>query len=280
MQIYALDTEKILISAAKAKKQQNYRCLECGNAVRVRSGKHRQAHFYHLQPERRCTLHAKGMPHLQLQYRIKSLIPEAELECRFPSINRIADAAWHVQRIVFEIQYSPMNAEELSQRTQDYRSLGYQVIWIFHDHLYNREKLSSAEDAAQALPHYFSDMDAQGIGSIYDQYAKVERGKRTARLPRLSIDPSKIHFLPSETNQQTLPKQIAAKIHSWPGYFAGDIVDRITNFPNDELQILLKSWEEAPQEDKLLLLFVKQGIDVLIAWYRTLFRFFLEKACQ
>ena len=46
---------------------------------------------------------------------------------------------------MFEIQCSPITAREIEERNSDYQSLGYQVIWILHDSLYNKGRLTAAE---------------------------------------------------------------------------------------------------------------------------------------
>ena len=57
MQLYALDQQGKLTSARLAKKQTNYRCLECQQNIRLRGGPQRQPHFYHLDPTPFCRQH-------------------------------------------------------------------------------------------------------------------------------------------------------------------------------------------------------------------------------
>lgn len=112
------------------------------------------------------------------------MLPEVKLELRFPTISRIADAAWEKEKIVFEIQCSPITAEELKSRNQDYKSLGWTPIWIFHEDRYNKRHLTAAEWAVRREAHYFTDIDEEGEGSFYTHFCDVRRGCRAELLLR------------------------------------------------------------------------------------------------
>ena len=213
MQICALDSSLTLIFAQNADKRKDYQCIECNQTIRLRGGIHRQAHFYHVQPNRTCKQHGKGMPHLMLQHFIKNLIPdgEVELECRFPLIGRIADVAWHSKSLIFEIQCSPISLEEVKNRNKNYASIGYQVVWIFHDSLYNKHRLSSAEDFLRGEPHYFTNMNEEGEGGIYDQFSLITDRKRIHRLPALPINLS----FPKSLSSNSSGLWIASKPRGW-----------------------------------------------------------------
>ncbi len=105
MQLCALDSKNALIFADKAQKQTDYICSKCDQKVRLRSGMHRHAHFFHITPNRSCRLNGKGMEHIMVQRHLIELLPEgeAELECRFSEIGRIGDVAWHSAKLIFEI---------------------------------------------------------------------------------------------------------------------------------------------------------------------------------
>jgi competence protein CoiA len=294
MQFYALNKENALVSAPYAIKQRDYICVECKNSVRLRSGAHRQAHFYHILPANHCTLHSKGMIHLMVQHHLKSLLTDVELECRFPSIHRIADVAWHSRKLIFEIQCSPISAEEIKNRTFNYQSIGYQVVWIFHDQRFNQEKLSSAEDAVQSVSHYFTNMNAQGKGEIYDQLSFINKRVRRLRLPPLSVDLSSPLLKPLKTSssylkldfahflrESELPHELLNRFNQWPIFFKGDLMDRLQSESEEELlRLKLKeALEIYSQSGGEVSLFKKVG-NYFITFYQILFRFFLEKACQ
>ncbi len=190
MQLYALDEKGQWVEASKAIRAMDYRCVECQGVVRMRAGEFRQPHFYHLERPESCRQAGKGIEHLQTQLYIKKLLPEGEthLEVRFPSINRIADVVWEKKRLVFEIQFSPISAEEVKARNQDYKRQGYEVVWILHDEQYNKPKVSGAEKFLFNKPHYFTNIDHEGEGLIYDQLSQVLRGRRVKSGEILPID--------------------------------------------------------------------------------------------
>lgn len=291
MQVCARDYNDKVVFAHQAIKQHDYFCIECQQQVRVRSGIHRQAHFYHLQPNRTCALHAKGMIHLMLQSFIQAALPqgEAELECRFNSIGRIADVAWHPPKLVYEIQYSPISAEEVLERNNSYASIGYQVIWIFHDNRYNKSRLSAAEEAITHHPHYFSNMNAQGEGIIYDQFSAVLNGKRMHRLPILTIDISTPQSFLHATTAYKLPFLLRTRGHRWPLFFRGDTLESWINMPSNienatkDQQDLQKALQHlCANKQPILQFFRLENIlkNYFVRPYQAFLNLMLERACK
>ncbi|HEV8051426.1 MAG TPA: competence protein CoiA family protein [Parachlamydiaceae bacterium] len=296
MQICAHDLASTLIFADNANKHQDYQCVECRQTVRLRRGIHRKAHFYHIQPNRICKQHAKGMPHLMLQQFLQNILPEgeAELECAFASIKRIADVVWHPQKIVYEIQCSPISAEEIKARNQNYTSVGYQVVWIFHDERYNQHRLSAAENSIIDQPHYYSDMNEMGEGKIYDQFSIIANGKRVQRLPILPIDLSTPKLLNEGRLkwQKKLPCILQRRAKNWPLVFSGDTIDSTLN-PDEslinhsdnqrELALILK--DLFAKNNKLSFIYLlKQPKIFFREWiarpYSAVIKLILERACR
>lgn len=220
MQLIARSENATLVAAGRAARDGAYSCLECGAPVRLRGGPHRQLHFYHVRGRRRCRQSGKSTTHLAVQHCLLSLLPygEGRLEVPFQEIGRVADLYWEREGIVFEVQCSPISAEEVERRTLDYRQLGLQVVWILHAGRYNRRRLSAAEEWLADHPHYFTTIDPEGKGLFFDQWAQIEEGIRTYRLPPFSIDLSR-------------PKRDPRMGEGWPRrgslYFSGDLVDRL-----------------------------------------------------
>lgn len=294
MQICALDLSGSLVFADNAHKHQDYLCTECNQLIRLRRGIHRKAHYYHIQPNRICRQHSKGMPHLMLQQFLKKLLPEGEveLECQFRSINRIADVAWHPKRLIYEIQCSPISAEEVNTRNKNYASIGYQVIWIFHDNRYNQPLISAAENSLCDHPHYFSNMDAEGNGIIYDQLSINLNNKRTQRLPPLPIDVSLPKWI-SKSQLKThhkLPKIIKRRLQVWPLLFSGDTLDRSVNQEGNEWndtenqrEFFLEMEKLCAAEKNTLLWSTKIFIIMIkkiILPYQAFIKLILERACR
>jgi competence protein CoiA len=296
MQIYALDFAANLIFADNANKHQDYQCVECQQTIRLRRGIHRKAHYYHLQPNRACRQYGKGMPHLMLQHFLKNILPEGEveLECQFRSIGRIADVAWHAKHLIYEIQCSPISAEEVKARNASYASIGYQVIWIFHDERYNQHRLSAAEDILSDQPHYFSDMNKEGEGQIYDQFAIIANGRRVQRLPILPIDLSTPKILSRDKNdlRKRLPSALYRRAKIWPLVFSGDTIDSCLNLTRESDNDANNQAELALQLRYLLLQDSQGGLfasltntkNVFRHWiarpYQSMIKLILEKACR
>lgn len=292
MQLYALNAQQHCVAANRAIKQKDYFCPECQSIVHVRGGIYRQNHFYHVETSRQCRQNGKSLEHLQLQLRILDLLPPGEcfVEHRFPSMGRIADVFWLPQKIVFEIQCSPMSALEVMQRTQDYTAMGFTVVWILHDSRYNRYRLSAMELYLQQQPHYFSNIDAAGKGIIYDQFAIIQAGSRLQKLKRRPIDVTR----PKRCD--AAPKLISALIpvqkklaHS-NLYFANDVATCCLDQPMSEEQ--QNYAKEASQLEQRLAkevnlnsaTFTNQAFPMIDRWllrpYRLLFQMLLEKACK
>ncbi|MBA3816550.1 MAG: hypothetical protein H0X29_08545 [Parachlamydiaceae bacterium] len=294
MHLYALGNDEKVIYAGHADKHINYICLECAQVVRLRSGFHRQAHFYHLQPNHKCRLNGKSMSHLMLQHYLESVLPkgEVQLEHRFPLIQRIADVAWITEKIIFEVQCSPISAAEVLQRNADYASQGYQVVWLLHENRYNQKRLSAAEDALKCFPHYFSNMDAEGKGDVFDQLSFAVQGMRKQYLSKLLIDVSKPHRK-LHVDQLSLPQIIAERLETWPVCFRGDYVYLCHEKASDIelLKVFLDAiflaetqwrvdFDRGIMELSLWNFFKKIYVNYLAFSYRSVLRLILEKASR
>lgn len=198
MQIYALDKDERAIHAESAQRQCDYLCMECGSVVRLRKGKYKKTHFFHFEPNRTCRLNQKGIIHIHIQNVLIQSLPEGDcaLEYRMPAINRIADVVWHSKKIVYEIQFSPITQEEVLQRNADYQMLGWTVVWILHERRFNRFRITAAEACLRFAPFYYSDMNEEGEGMIYDQFDLADKGLRYKKMAPLPVDLSQPHFEP------------------------------------------------------------------------------------
>lgn len=178
--------------ASDAERGLDYFCPECSGVVRLRMGNERRPHFFHLEPPLSCRQAAKSLEHLSLQLHIKRVFEnqgvKAHIEHRFPSVNRINDVYIPEKNLSFEIQCSPMTKEEALARIQDYRKLNIDVVWILHTMTFLKRKATSFEKAIENSPHYFSSMDSQGRGDIFDLYAPIERGFRKEMNARHPVD--------------------------------------------------------------------------------------------
>ncbi len=171
-----------MILASHARRDIDYTCPECSGLVRCRGGQRRQTHFYHIRRPASCRQHGKSLAHLQIQLHLKSLIPSLEIEKRLQG--RIADALWEKEKIIFEVQCSPMPVEEAQSRTKDYKAQGYTVVWILHDRRYNRKNIPPVETFLRKETTTFFTNGRY----FYDQFEVCINGKRFFRGPPLTVD--------------------------------------------------------------------------------------------
>ena len=227
MQLYALDKSSLIL-ATHAVRDRSYLCPECHGFVRIRGGGRRQIHFYHARRPASCRQHGKSLAHLQIQLHLKSLIPTLALEKRFE--NRIADAYWGEEKIVFEIQCSPLSLQEAKNRCEDYRKLGFTPVWILHDRRYNRFRLSPAEDY---LRHQTTTFFTDGR-VIYDHFDVCRNLSRVFRGPKILVDPTK-----------PLKKLIEPLFsRNWPLSFQGDLFDRANQDQIEHLKEVEKQYDK------------------------------------
>lgn len=283
MQLYALDSQQRLVFAEKAIKQQDYICLECQKVVRRRGGMHRHDHFYHLAPSQTCRQNGKSMIHLQIQSHLQQLLPynECILEQRFPAINRIADVVWQSQKLVFEIQCSPISAAELQARNQDYLSQGYQVVWLLHDKRYNQWRLSAAEQSVRTGPYYFTTIDEAGRIIFYDQFDIIEKGIRKKVLGPLEITISQPLRISESTTQQLSaphPQILMERLSKWPIHFSGDLID--TSIDPDYLNKIHEAEKEFTSAKPAAISWWRQLIRTPIHLYKLCLQILLERACR
>lgn len=220
MHIFAFDEAGNCISAPQAERKKNYVCPECGSFVRVRGGLYRKTHFYHLHNVTSCKLGGKSLLHLTVQLTFASLLPECFLEKPFPQIKRIADCVWPEKKLIFEIQCSLIHEEEVKQRMIDYSSLGYEVVWILHDHAFHPKTMTSVEYYLKKFSHYYTDINLEGKGIIYDRYLFSKTSKDTQKY---QINISQPLFPPFE--KQFL-SQLKERKKYWNICFEGDLLSK------------------------------------------------------
>lgn len=260
---FATNSRGQLVDALHAHPSQRYLCRECGSPVALRGGTRKQRHFYHLHTTSKCHAAGKGALHLAIQQHLISTLPqdEASLEEHFPSINRISDVAWEPQKILFEVQCSPISQAEITSRNQDYHSLGYQVVWILHMNRYGKGTLSPAELALQHHPHYYTSLDTTGKGAIYQ------------RIPLLK-NQQPHHWI-------TLgPIDLSRPISLNPLSFHGDLHWELTHNHNTSLQNHLNNWQRRERLRKALLPLFYFYEKALARPYRTLLQLALESHCR
>lgn len=244
MQIYAYTEEGEEIAAHAAKKGHRYYCPDCHQKLSWREGHFIRPHFFHLKSQNPCLRQGKSLTHLEIQSRLLELLPsnEAFMEKRMPAINRIADVVWEKKKIVFEVQISFISAEEVHSRSLAYRSQGYEIVWILHEHRFGNYRVTAAENYLLNHTHYFTNYSSEGHGWFYDQFSFHIRGRREARLFKRAVDFScPFHNM----NLPALPPRVTSHRKHWKLSFKGDIIN---NPPTDKDQ-----WQRAIDIESLFL---------------------------
>lgn len=266
MQIWAFNQDKKLISAHNALRKCDYQCIECQKLVRLRAGIHRRPHFYHLELSPACRLNGKSAEHLEVQYLfMQQLTPQdCILEMRFPEINRIADVVWVSKKIIFEVQCSAISSSEVSARINDYASLGYEVIWILHDNHFNKDRLTSAENFLSHYPHYFTNINSEGQGIIYDQFCFIKKNKRINKSKTFTIEPNEVFPVTAlpRLKHSFLMNFLFKRFSRIKIYFKGDIFDCL----DSHKQAFEQQCETHERKKSLSFLEI----------YKNIFHFFLE----
>ena len=268
MQLIASDGRSH-VSALRAEKGKDYVCPECGSLLRLKSGPSKQRHFFHPARSLRCRQSEKSLEHLHLQMRLEALTG-GEVECPFPAINRIADVAWHKRKIIFEIQCSPIALEEVKARNEDYRSAGYEVIWILHDKRFNRANVSASEHYLRSIPCYFTNCNRDGKGVVYDQFEVLKDSRRLFKGPSIAVDLLKLAS-PPEISPDGLPNVLLRRLKSWKWHAENDLLGRFITAPSKQM---LQIEARFLKEELVRLPWHK----LLAGTYRSLLDFLLKKS--
>ncbi|HLB52370.1 MAG TPA: competence protein CoiA family protein [Chlamydiales bacterium] len=269
MPLFATDGNEV-IYAADADPKTTYLCLGCSAPVRIRRGLHRLPHFYHLQSAKRCHLYSKSEDHYILQLQICELFIPYKLEVEHPffDIQRIADLIWEEKKIIFEIQCSKIEPHEAKQRIIDYRKVGYEVVWLLDDRIFNKKILRPSEAFLREQTSYFFSFHRATFSTFYDQCEVLAYKKRLKKGYR-----SKVHLLspkkiPEIEWPKTYPSQIEKRASAGVYYFWGDLLFRalqaahsptlsfaLTQWRNEEIRL-----EKLHRPPNLITLFLTKYI--------------------
>ena len=128
--------------------KQAYYCPACGTSVRMRKGKNVRTHFAHESLKKCDFFHEnEGPEHLEnkehLFYWARES-DEVEMEYPIPELKQIADIFINKQ-LALEVQCSPISCELLRERSNGYRRLGIQVLWLLGEKLWVKERLTQLQ---------------------------------------------------------------------------------------------------------------------------------------
>ncbi|MGB6178262.1 competence protein CoiA [Carnobacterium sp.] len=140
--LIALNDKEELIHASKVEekiqKKASFYCPDCKNSVFLKNGKLKIAHFSHFN-QTNCLAFSEGetKEHLQgkqllLDWFVKQGFV-CQLEAHLPDLNQRPDIlVWinQTKAIAVEFQCSPLPVKRMQERTEGYKTKGYEVFWI------------------------------------------------------------------------------------------------------------------------------------------------------
>ncbi len=225
MQLFAFEKNK-KIYVGDAVKGKNYLCSECGETVKVRGGRFRRAHYYHVR-KIYCRKFSNNFLHVSIQKHLQELFGKEDCDLEVPFLKnlRIADVVWHSKKVIFEIQCSPIQLCDAKKRCEDYRSEGYEVVWILHDDLFNKKEWSSSEQFLREQTCFY----VRGKGAhfrFYDQHEVIKKEKRVFRGKKYEIKIDRCKKLSLNTKFFSVPTQISNRLKNHTVFFQNDILDR------------------------------------------------------
>ena len=124
-------------------------CLACHSQVRLKNGSVLRAHFAHVELQH-CPYHheAESFEHLELKaslYDWASRESNTEVESYLADFQQIADLLVVDKNLALEVQCSSLSLERLKERSNAYRSHGYQVYWLLGKKLWLKERLTKLQ---------------------------------------------------------------------------------------------------------------------------------------
>lgn len=128
--------------------KQAYTCPACGGGLRLRQGQSIRTHFAHERLRDCMAIFENESPeHLGNKeglYHWAKKDNQVALEYSLPEIQQIADVLVN-EKLALEVQCSPLSQKLLGDRSQGYRSQGYQVIWLLGEKLWLKERLTQLQ---------------------------------------------------------------------------------------------------------------------------------------
>jgi hypothetical protein len=135
-------------------------------------------------------------------------------------------------------------------------------------------RLSAAEYYLQPYPHYFTSIDSEGKGIIYDQLSSFHKGLRKHKGSVFEIDPcNPLDFKAEKAIVSAHPRS------KWPFYFEGDCIHHLF-LGNTELRDLFLEAPTAHTFISGLKIWIKMLGFYIQRPYNLIFKMLLEKACK
>ena len=217
MSRYALSCG-IFVDAVEANPLGSFTCSECSGTLHLRRARGRSPHFVHMRATPACRLYSRAARHLEMQLSLKNWIPALEVEYPFAGICRIADLYWKQEKIVFEIQCSPLSSAQVEARVADYGKLGIRIVWLLDDRLFFKRAYKDGEPQMRQAGYYVS-LPLR----VYDAWeCPIDRWRRW-KGARFSVELNRPRKAPIWRKRDPIPDALRDRIGA---VFWGDLRDR------------------------------------------------------
>lgn len=163
--------------------------------------------------------------HAAIQNFIKEALPGTQLEKNFTEIGRIADVVYFPKKIIYEVQCSSIDLQEVIKRNRDYKSIGFHVIWILHDRHFNKTFVPPAELYLRKRGAYYTSLTPQGYGFFYDQLDFFDGALRVYKGNPLILK----NFLPTKISSipYSYPNFLKTRLQHQPYALTGDLMSTL-----------------------------------------------------
>ena len=165
----ARDARGELVNVLEDKlEKQAYTCPACGGQLRLRQGPIVRPHFAH-KSLKYCDYSSENesLEHLEnkeVLYHWLNKEAEVQLEYLLPELKQIADVFVN-GNLALEVQCSPLPQKLLKERSEGYRSQGYQVLWLLGEKLWLKERLTRLQEGflyfSQNVGFYVWELDSE-----------------------------------------------------------------------------------------------------------------------
>ena len=148
--------------------KQAYTCPACGGQLRLRQGASVRTHFAH-KTLKDCDFSSENespehLANKESLYHWLKTEAEVQLEYPLPELKQIADVFVN-GNLALEVQCSPLPQKILKERSEGYRSQGYQVLWLLGEKLWLQERLTRLQEGflyfSQNMGFYVWELDKE-----------------------------------------------------------------------------------------------------------------------
>ena len=145
-----------------------YTCPACGGQLHLRQGASVRSHFAH-KSLKDCDYSSENespehLANKESLYHWLKKETEVQLEYPLPELKQIADLFAN-GNLALEVQCSPLTQKVLKERSEGYRSQGYQVLWLLGEKLWLKERLTRLQQGflyfSQNMGFYVWEVDKE-----------------------------------------------------------------------------------------------------------------------